>query len=80
MCFFCFFFKNCSLLLLGKMAFYSRRLLQCMSISSYQSTPKTTVMEAWELVNLSATYNSASTLLPFNREDFTKNAEVCYKV
>ena len=62
------------------MAFYSRRLFDSMITSSYDITPKTVVMEAWELVNSPGTNSitlNATTLLPFNREEFTKNAEVC---
>ena len=41
-------------------------------------------MEAWELFNSSASSNSSvmwsktQSLVPFNKEDFTKNAEVSY--
>ncbi|XP_066911430.1 cyclic nucleotide-binding domain-containing protein 2-like [Clytia hemisphaerica] len=68
--------KNCSIVLLGKMALYSKRLLTSMASFSYDNTPKTTVMEAWELANSSNEESYLSnTLIPFNREDFTKNAE-----
>ena len=66
------------------MAFYSKRLMDSMSTSSYANTPKTTVMEAWELFNSSAASNNSvmwsktQSLVPFNKEDFTKNAEVSY--
>jgi len=48
-----------------------------MASFSYESTPKTAIMEAWEFEKISSDYcNQTGKLVLFNREEFMKNAEV----
>ena len=50
-----------------------------MASFSYDNTPKTAIMEAWEFEKISSDYCSqTNTLMLFNREEFTKNAEVLF--
>jgi len=59
------------------MVLYSRKLLNSMASFSYESTPKTAIMEAWEFEKISSDYcNQTGKLVLFNREEFMKNAEV----